>query len=99
MGKSLEVKDGQKKIIAIERNYFTLIRRIKNNLKNQNINILTNSYQRPLFNYISFCKHLNLDEIQNIIINTFHENGNQLVIIKNEIFNLFINVNIKYIHL
>ncbi|GET52261.1 hypothetical protein GLOIN_2v1783331 [Rhizophagus irregularis DAOM 181602=DAOM 197198] len=28
---------------------------------------LTNSYQRPSFNYISFCRHLNLNEIHRII--------------------------------
>src|SRR5581483_2929265 len=30
----------------------------RNNLKNQGIDFLTNSYQKPLFDYISFCRHL-----------------------------------------
>ena len=28
--------------------------------------LLTNSYQKPLFDYISFCKHLNLNKINRI---------------------------------
>src|SRR4051812_11154851 len=35
----------------------------KNNLKNQGIHSLTNSYRRPLFDYITYCRHLNLNEI------------------------------------
>src|ERR1051325_10097168 len=32
-----------------------------------------NSYPRPLFDYISFCRHLNLNEIERMIIHSFHE--------------------------
>src|ERR1700723_174108 len=35
----------------------------RNNLKSLGIYFLENSYQKPLFDYISFCKHLNFDII------------------------------------
>ncbi|RIA81213.1 hypothetical protein C1645_881731 [Glomus cerebriforme] len=63
----------------------------------QRFKILTNSYQRPLFNYISFCKHLNFNEIKEII-NNIDENS-EILIIKNEIINLFINDNTSFTHL
>src|SRR6266508_4332535 len=34
------------------------------NYLSQEIDFLTNLYQKPLFNYISFCKHLNFNEIK-----------------------------------
>jgi hypothetical protein len=49
---------------------------------------LTNSYQKPLFDYISYCRHLNLDEIGKII----HK------VLKVEILNRFINENTKFTH-
>ena len=58
-----------------------------------------NSYQRTLFDYISFCKHLNLNEIQRIIITNYGESESKISIIKDEIFNLFINENTKFTHL
>src|SRR5579859_6499286 len=33
----------------------------RNNLKRHNIDLWTNSYQKPLFDYISFCRHLNFN--------------------------------------
>src|SRR5438034_4068147 len=62
---------------------------LKNNLKIQsnNNNILINSYKRPLFNYIRFCRHLNLkylDDMNDTIKEEFK------ISIENEIFNLFI---------
>ncbi|PKY26394.1 hypothetical protein RhiirB3_441686 [Rhizophagus irregularis] len=54
------------------------------------------SYKKPLFNYISFCKHLNLEIIENIILS--HGQG-QYNEIKNYILNLFINKNAEYTHL
>jgi hypothetical protein len=66
----------------------------KNNLIQNNLSI--NSYQKPLFNYITFCKHLNLNIIQKIIYNNYKV---KIGIIKNEIFNLFINENMKFTHL
>ncbi|RIA89497.1 hypothetical protein C1645_824747 [Glomus cerebriforme] len=74
----------------------------KNNL-NQNINLfnlLTKSYQKPLFNYISFCRHLNLGKIKKIIYKTIHEDTLfKLPIITNEIIKIFINENTKITHL
>jgi hypothetical protein len=59
-------------------------------------NLLTKSYQKPSFDYISFCKHLNLDEIQRII-NKFYQNPHLKVI--NEILSLFIKENMIVTHL
>ncbi|RIA95066.1 hypothetical protein C1645_817183 [Glomus cerebriforme] len=69
----------------------------RNNLS-QDIDFLTNSYQRPLFNYISFCKHLNFNRIIKII-DTLISFEERKISIKNEIFNLFINEDRKYSHL
>ncbi|GES74361.1 hypothetical protein GLOIN_2v1787526 [Rhizophagus clarus] len=72
-------------------------------LKRGNEKILSNviishisdkSSERPLFNYISLCKHLNLNEIERIFYTHI-----QFEKIKNDIFNLFINQNTKYTHL
>jgi hypothetical protein len=70
---------------------------LKNNLKNQGIDFLTNSPQKPFTDYISLCRHLNLEEIHRII-NSTHEQS-KTSIIKNEIFKLFINENTKFTHL
>jgi len=65
---------------------------------NQEINILKGfSYQKPLFDYISYCRHLKLSDIEKIIGFVFEESEFQ--IIKKEIFNLFINGNTKFTHL
>jgi hypothetical protein len=75
----------------------------KKNLLNRGIDdfLLTNSYNKPLFNYISFCKHLNLTEIQRmvrIVIDTIYKKSKIKVII-NELINLFINGNTNFTHL
>jgi hypothetical protein len=67
----------------------------RNNLKNKNISFL---YQKPLFDYISFCRHLNLDAIKRIINNNY-ENFKSMNIQYELIFNLFINKNSKFTHL
>jgi hypothetical protein len=67
----------------------------KNNL-NQN-NLLEISYKKPLFNYISFCKHLNLNVIQSIINDNYDKSEG--LIVRNEILNHFINENTKFTHL
>src|SRR6266498_5451132 len=59
---------------------------LRDNLKSQGVDFLTNPYQRPLFDYISFCRHLNLNNL-NDMFNNFHV----FSIIKKEIFNLFVN--------
>jgi hypothetical protein len=54
-------------------------------------------YQKPLFNYISFCKHLNLSNIQKII-NTL-DIESEMKRIEKEIINLFIMRNTKFTHI
>ncbi|PKC63897.1 hypothetical protein RhiirA1_537448 [Rhizophagus irregularis] len=58
----------------------------------QHYNFFANSCKKPLFNYISFCKHLNLERIEELIKGT---NINDI----NDILNLFINENMEYTHL
>ncbi len=52
------------------------------------------SHKKPMFDYISFCKHLNLNEIERII-----KMYDFMIFKKNEIINLFINGNAKFIYL
>ena len=66
---------------------------LKNTLKNKGIHIL---YQRPLFDYISFCRHLNLNKIESTIS---MYNQTEEPTIKDEIFKLFINENTNCTHL
>ncbi|RIA80508.1 hypothetical protein C1645_838573 [Glomus cerebriforme] len=66
----------------------------KNELKNQRIVFFTNSYQKPSFNYTSFCKNLNLYEFEEIIDSNYKNcRSDNLKIIKNVMFSLFINNN------
>src|SRR3954454_16146924 len=47
-----------------------IISHLSDNSRNyfcQDTDFLTNSYKRPLFNYISFCRYLNLSDIEGII--------------------------------
>ncbi|RIA85855.1 hypothetical protein C1645_830176 [Glomus cerebriforme] len=67
----------------------------KDNLRNKGM-IITN--QRPLFNYINFCKHLNLKEIERLI-NFKFDDDSDILILKNEIFKLLVNSNTKFTHL
>ncbi len=69
-------------------------------LKNQgiNTNIITKTYQRPIFNYINFWKYLNLHFIERIIFSKNMEKFN-VPIIRNEILKLFINRNTRIISL
>ncbi len=69
----------------------------RNYLKFQGVKFLTNSFRKPLFDYISLCKHLNLCEIKNII-NATRESA--IPAIENEVYNLFVNnKNTKFTHL
>jgi hypothetical protein len=70
----------------------------KNNLKNQGINFSTNAYQRPLFNYINFCKHLNIIKLSQVIDNIAQFSTIKNLIIK-EIINLSVNQNTRITHL
>ncbi|CAB5217449.1 unnamed protein product [Rhizophagus irregularis] len=70
----------------------------KNKLKNQGINFLeTTLNQKPLFDYIKFCKHLNLYIIFEIIDNVYNI-IKHISMIKKEIIILFINKNIEFTH-
>ena len=40
----------------------------RDNLKSQGVNFLANSYQRPLIDYISYCRHLNLNNLDKMLI-------------------------------
>ncbi|GBB88548.1 hypothetical protein RclHR1_15090007 [Rhizophagus clarus] len=73
----------------------------RNNLKNKGFNILTNVYQRPLFNYISFCRHLSLFCLNDLIsaINDINNNTDVFSTVRKEIINLFINENTRITHL
>ncbi|GBB88549.1 hypothetical protein RclHR1_15090008 [Rhizophagus clarus] len=73
----------------------------KNNLRNQGANILSNAYQRPLFNYISCCRHLSLNSLNELIsaINDFNNNTDVFSTVRKEIINLFINENTRITHL
>jgi hypothetical protein len=65
-------------------------------LEKQGINnLITESYQRPLFNYIKFCKYLNLFFLENVISLKKFEKS-KISIIRNEILKLFINENTKF---
>jgi hypothetical protein len=65
----------------------------RNNLI-QHVDFLLNTFQRPFIDYISFCKHLNFNELERIF-----EEFEISIDIKNEIFELFINGNSKFTHL
>ncbi|PKK59061.1 hypothetical protein RhiirC2_795374 [Rhizophagus irregularis] len=72
----------------------------RNILKNICIDLLpflTNPYQNPLFDYISFCRHLDLVSIDYIILKFTNKESNS--ILTNEIINLFINGSRKFTHL
>ncbi|GBC04753.1 hypothetical protein RclHR1_05850002 [Rhizophagus clarus] len=60
--------------------------------------LFSNFHRKPSFNYISYCRHLNLDEIQRIINENIKEKSN-ILNVRNEILNLFINENTKFTHL
>src|SRR3954466_12285276 len=71
----------------------------RNILKNQGIdNLITEVYQRPLFNYIYFWKDLKLSFIENLISSKEFEKS-KISIITNEILKIFINRNTKFIYL
>ncbi|CAB4439491.1 unnamed protein product [Rhizophagus irregularis] len=60
--------------------------------------ILKKSYKKPSLNYISYCRNLNLIEIERII-NVLFEKQPDNSIIKNTIVELFINGNTKFTRL
>ncbi|PKK64188.1 hypothetical protein RhiirC2_787872 [Rhizophagus irregularis] len=69
-------------------------------LKNQGMNnfITETTHQRPLFNYMSFWKHLKLPILRHEIFSNIVGESNA-PILRNELFKLFINKNTKFIQL
>jgi hypothetical protein len=59
---------------------------------------LESSYKKPLFDYISFCKHLDLIEIRRLI-NALTNEKCAASVIEDEILKLFINENRVFTHL
>src|SRR5436190_17777286 len=57
--------------------------------------------QQPLFNYISFCRYLNLYILERMTVKRLGRNfeESKISIIRNEIMRLFINRNTKFTHL
>ncbi|GBB85367.1 hypothetical protein RclHR1_11910003 [Rhizophagus clarus] len=69
----------------------------RNNLSSQEINILT-KYQKPFFNYISLCRHLNFNELIELI-KTICKDDSVILIVEKEITYLFINKDTRFTHL
>ncbi|RIA85199.1 hypothetical protein C1645_831163 [Glomus cerebriforme] len=70
----------------------------RNVLKNKGYNIFTETYQRPLFNYISYWRYLDLFLLDSMI-NSNNIEGSEISVIRNEILNLFINRNTKFVYM
>ncbi|EXX53050.1 uncharacterized protein OCT59_029379 [Rhizophagus irregularis] len=73
----------------------------RSNLKNKGVQFLTTVYQKPLFNYISFCRYLNindLDKMINVIIIDPYD-IDVFLNFRKEIISLFINENTRLTHL
>ncbi|RIA92891.1 hypothetical protein C1645_820084 [Glomus cerebriforme] len=70
----------------------------KENLKSQGTNLSSIIRQKPLFNYINYCRYLNLYCLERIVsIKNIEES--KISNVKNEIFKLFINRNTRFTHL
>ncbi|CAG8694008.1 6885_t:CDS:2 [Rhizophagus irregularis] len=79
--------------------FLHLSKESKDILKKQEINnLITEIYQRPLFNYINFWKYLDLFLIENIISSSKIEESKKFDI-RDEILKLFFSSNVKFIHL
>ncbi|GBC10454.1 hypothetical protein RclHR1_09640005 [Rhizophagus clarus] len=69
----------------------------RNYLSGQGIDFLTN-YQRPFFNYVSLCKHLNFNELIEMA-ETINLSYIGKILIIDEIIYLFINKDTRFTHL
>ena len=71
---------------------------LKKNLKSQDI--VLSAQQRPLFNYISFCRYLKLHNLDEIIVlsEDIIENP-EASITRNEVLKLFVNKNTKHLYI
>src|SRR6266498_1487379 len=76
---------------------FSLPDDVKDFLTNQGIRI---SYQSPLFDYLSFCRSINMNVIKNIISSSSSSTYNQFLL-QQEIYSLFIGkfLEIKYLNM
>src|SRR5436190_3829148 len=69
-------------------------------LKNQGIDLFTETYQQPLFNYISFWRYLSLFRIEQVITSVMNMiDKSKISILKNDIIRLFVNRNTIFTHL
>ncbi|RGB43403.1 hypothetical protein C1646_749788 [Rhizophagus diaphanus] len=68
----------------------------RNILKNHGINVFIEEYRRPLFNYISYWRYLNLFLLESMIVSIKNIEKYNISIIRKEVF---INKNTKYIYL
>jgi hypothetical protein len=90
------------KCLTNESKYFSFFRIIISHLSDEmknNLKVVNLPTQKLLFNYISFCKHLDLSAITKIIDSNRSKYEINIPTIKSEIFNLFINENTKFTHL
>jgi hypothetical protein len=71
----------------------------RNTLKNQGINIFTDTSQKPLFNYIRLWRCLNLELLLKTMLASKNIEKSKMSIISNEILKLFINRNTKFNYL
>jgi hypothetical protein len=80
-----------------------LTEKSRNNLKIKGVNLLINNSfkrfhpRRLLYNYITYCRHLNLKSIEKMINSIYKDTKKS--IIKKEIFDLFINKDMRFTHL
>src|SRR2546423_3162625 len=70
----------------------------KENLRFQGINLSVTQH-KPLFDYISFCRYLNLQDFDEFVDLIDNIEESKISIIRNEILKLFINRNTKITHL
>src|SRR6266496_3158471 len=68
-----------------------------NHLKNQGINLIKKISQRPLFNYISLWRYLNLQLLENMMIKLEDIKESEISIIRDELLKLFINKNTRFV--
>ncbi|PKC11077.1 hypothetical protein RhiirA5_413537 [Rhizophagus irregularis] len=93
------------KILKLEKKYKKLLLNViishfsdeTKNYLSQSDSLIYLYKKKPLFNYISFCKHLNF-EIIRFMINSFKERSKTTLIL-NEMLKLFNNEDIKFSHL
>ena len=67
-------------------------------LKNQEIDLFTETSQRPLFNYISFWRYLNLRSLD-WILDSITSVSLKKSVLRNEILKLLINRNTRFTHI